>query len=100
MNNKHLLLWKNSPKLHNSFQVPGGWGEWGTFTSCNQPCGGGTKDRVRQCDNPAPINKGRYCDGFPHESESCNAHSCSGNSVCSKNASRFIIFKFCNIYSA
>ncbi|KAK3584782.1 hypothetical protein CHS0354_021242 [Potamilus streckersoni] len=32
--------------------VQGGWGEWGSWTSCSRTCGRGIMYRQRKCDNP------------------------------------------------
>jgi len=41
--------------------VNGNWGEWTSFDTCTVTCGGGTKGRTRQCNNPYPANGGVEC---------------------------------------
>lgn len=52
--------------------IDGGWGEWGPWTECNRPCGGGVQTMERECTNPAPLNKGRYCLGERKKVKMCN----------------------------
>ncbi|XP_046542942.1 coadhesin-like [Haliotis rubra] len=61
-------------------------GQWSTFSAwdatdtCSQPCGGGekTEQRFRLCNNPAPSNGGRQCEGETSETKTvtCNTHPC------------------------
>uniref|UniRef100_A0A3B4XYZ2 SCO-spondin n=1 Tax=Seriola lalandi dorsalis TaxID=1841481 RepID=A0A3B4XYZ2_SERLL len=41
--------------------VDGGWSQWGAWTECSLPCGGGVKFRRRQCDNPSPQSVFTQC---------------------------------------
>ncbi len=50
-------------------KVAGGWSEWST---CSDPCNGGTQTRT--CTNPAPAAGGLACVGST--SQSCNSQSC------------------------
>lgn len=52
--------------------VNGGWGQWGPMSSCSRTCGGGLKYAERECDNPPPANKGRYCIGERRKLATCN----------------------------
>ena len=58
--------------------VDGVWGNWGAFTTCTQLCGGGTKTRSRQCDNPAPAFGGATCAGSANDQQACNTNKCPG----------------------
>ncbi|CAG7721092.1 unnamed protein product, partial [Allacma fusca] len=60
--------------------VDGGWGGWGDYGECSRPCGGGVRRSLRECDNPAPSNGGRYCTGPRVRYESCNTHECDNES--------------------
>ncbi|XP_056012799.1 protocadherin-9-like isoform X2 [Ostrea edulis] len=58
----------------------GEWGTWDTWNSCSVTCGGGTKTRSRECDNPSPHNGGNTC-GYPGpytdtETVNCNTLDC------------------------
>lgn len=55
----------------------GVWGTWTLWTACSRSCGDGIKSRSRACNNPLPSLNGKFCDGEPHEVESCNVKSCS-----------------------
>lgn len=52
--------------------VHGGWGKWGPMSGCSRSCGGGLKFAERECDNPPPANKGRYCIGERKKLAICN----------------------------
>ena len=56
--------------------VDGGWGAWSTYSSCSKTCGGGEKERTRQCDNPTPSNGGAGCLGTSSERSNCNPQTC------------------------
>ena len=49
--------------------IDGGLSEWG---KCSKPCGGGTQ--TRECNNPAPANGGKPCEG--PLSQPCNTQPC------------------------
>ena len=49
--------------------VNGGWSSWGLWT-CDKNTG--EKERVRKCNNPTPINGGRYCLGNHNERGTCS----------------------------
>lgn len=61
-----------------SVPVDGKWGVWGKWTSCSKTCGGGYMSRSRTCNNPAPQNGGRPCQGPSSERTSCNDQKCPG----------------------
>ena len=43
--------------------ISGDWSSWSEWSSCNGTCGGGVRERRRQCDNPAPACGGNTCPG-------------------------------------
>jgi len=56
--------------------VNGNWGCWSDYSSCNQTCGGGQKNRSRSCDNPAPAHGGADCPGKRKMTTDCNTQAC------------------------
>ena len=50
--------------------VDGMWGEWGTWSDCTATCGGGTRDRTRECTGPE--HGGKECEGETSERSTCN----------------------------
>ena len=61
--------------------VDGVWGSWGAFTTCSKKCGGGTKTRVRRCDNPSPAYGGATCVGPANDEQKCNEDKCPGTKL-------------------
>ncbi|PSN50868.1 A disintegrin and metalloproteinase with thrombospondin motifs 12 [Blattella germanica] len=51
------------PSGKRSTAVNGQWGRWSSWTTCTRTCGGGITFSERDCNNPAPMNRGRYCLG-------------------------------------
>ena len=51
-----------------------------SWTPCDAPCGGGTRERNRECNNPPPQNGGEDCVDDDSETENCNEDPCPGNS--------------------
>ena len=60
------------------FPEHGNWGSWSSWEECSQSSNGGTKSRVRQCDDPAPRHGGKECEGVDNEAEKCNEQECPG----------------------
>ena len=64
------------------FAVDGGYGEWGEFSKCTVTCGGGVRQRTRECDNPKTVLPGKTCEeqglGSSEDMETCNVESCPG----------------------
>lgn len=56
--------------------INGVWSNWGSWSSCTVSCGGGNKQRTRQCDNPAPSNGGQQCPGNDQSSTTCSTTPC------------------------
>lgn len=56
--------------------IDGDWSEWGAWSECSVPCGGGVQHRERTCDNPRPSGTGANCQGPSKEERECNIHHC------------------------
>jgi len=57
--------------------VDGGYAPWGAWGECSQTCGNGTKSRTRECTNPPPMNKGKWCTGSDKDVSPCHIQACS-----------------------
>ena len=58
--------------------MDGRWSDWGDWSTCSLPCGGGTQERLRTCTNPPPAYGGAQCSEESKEIRSCNSHPCPG----------------------
>ncbi|XP_074645669.1 properdin-like [Tubulanus polymorphus] len=56
--------------------VDGNWAPWYPWRSCSKSCGGGIQTRFRRCNNPPPMNDGKYCPGNSTSTRSCNERKC------------------------
>ena len=56
--------------------VNGGWTDYGSYSACSHPCGGGNKTRHRGCTNPPPAYGGSNCSGSSVQSMICNTRDC------------------------
>ena len=54
----------------------GEWSTWGEWSGCSVSCDGGTRTRVRTCDNPAPSLLGSPCTGESDQSGDCGTTAC------------------------
>lgn len=52
--------------------VNGNWGQWSSWGDCSVSCGNGVSIRTRLCNNPAPANCGKDCDGSNLDTQQCN----------------------------
>ncbi|XP_078591867.1 SCO-spondin-like [Branchiostoma floridae x Branchiostoma japonicum] len=56
--------------------VAGSWSEWSSWGSCSATCGGGSRQRLRTCTNPAPLHGGTDCQGVSTQTQECNLQEC------------------------
>ena len=56
--------------------IDGMWGVWTPWGACPVSCGGGTRSRTRECDDPAPAHQGENCTGIDNDTENCNEDPC------------------------
>ena len=64
------------------------------WETCDKPCGGGNRSRVRSCTHPPPIGGGDDCEGPWNETLGCNTSPCPG--VLSKVIDASLIHLFDN----
>ncbi|XP_052061953.1 hemicentin-1-like [Mytilus californianus] len=57
--------------------VNGNWGSWGIYGSCSVTCGAGVQMKTRACNDPAPSQNGKPCDGANTSSKNCNMKACA-----------------------
>ena len=62
---------------HCTYIVDGGWSNW-SAGNCSELCDGGTKEKTRNCSNPAPSCGGSKCIGETVETVECNTMPCIG----------------------
>nr|XP_054113288.1 A disintegrin and metalloproteinase with thrombospondin motifs 7 isoform X4 [Callithrix jacchus] len=56
--------------------VDGGWSGWSAWSICSRSCGVGVQSAERQCTQPAPKYKGKYCVGERTRFRLCNLQAC------------------------
>ncbi|XP_039072725.1 A disintegrin and metalloproteinase with thrombospondin motifs 7 [Hyaena hyaena] len=56
--------------------VDGGWSGWSAWSTCSRSCGVGVQRAERQCTQPVPKYKGRYCVGERKRFRLCNLQAC------------------------
>ncbi|XP_060585508.1 uncharacterized protein LOC132741371 [Ruditapes philippinarum] len=94
-----------SEELSDANKEDGKWSSWKNWGSCSASCGGGIQSRLRTCSNPRPSLLGRYCDGSPDETRTCNKRQCeelkvaftANNLDASSSSDTIIVFRSVNI---
>ncbi|XP_068397521.1 hemicentin-1 isoform X4 [Eschrichtius robustus] len=56
--------------------VDGKWTTWTSWSTCTVSCGGGARQRTRDCSDPVPQYGGNKCEGSDVQSDFCNSDSC------------------------
>ncbi|XP_067585037.1 hemicentin-1 isoform X1 [Pseudorca crassidens] len=56
--------------------VDGKWATWTSWSTCTVSCGGGARQRTRDCSDPVPQYGGNKCEGSDVQSDFCNSDSC------------------------
>ena len=58
----------------NSVTCPsdGAWSNWSQWSQCSVSCGRGIKTRIRDCDDPPPVNGGADCTGINIQRTHCH----------------------------
>ncbi|KAM6455045.1 A disintegrin and metalloproteinase with thrombospondin motifs 16 isoform 2-T2 [Liasis olivaceus] len=61
--------------------IHGHWSEWSSWSSCSRTCGGGISHRERNCTNPRPSHRGKFCEDSSRMLKLCNSQKCPPNSI-------------------
>ncbi|XP_062947346.1 A disintegrin and metalloproteinase with thrombospondin motifs 7 [Cynocephalus volans] len=56
--------------------VDGGWSGWSAWSVCSRSCGVGVQSTERQCTQPVPKYRGKYCVGERKRFRLCNLQAC------------------------
>ncbi|XP_023808685.1 A disintegrin and metalloproteinase with thrombospondin motifs 7 [Oryzias latipes] len=56
--------------------IDGGWAPWSEWSACTRTCGAGVQSAERECDNPVPKHRGKYCLGERRRHRICNSAPC------------------------
>ncbi|XP_078498867.1 hemicentin-1 [Lissotriton helveticus] len=56
--------------------VDGKWATWNSWSACGVSCGGGARQRRRECSDPAPQYGGHKCEGNDVQMDFCNSDPC------------------------
>ncbi|TMS13657.1 A disintegrin and metalloproteinase with thrombospondin motifs 7 [Larimichthys crocea] len=57
--------------------VNGGWAPWSEWSACSRTCGAGVQSAHRDCDNPVPKYRGKYCLGERRRIQDLQHHTVS-----------------------
>ncbi|XP_066095968.1 A disintegrin and metalloproteinase with thrombospondin motifs 7 isoform X1 [Saccopteryx bilineata] len=56
--------------------IDGGWSGWSSWSTCSRSCGVGVQSAERQCTQPMPKYKGKYCVGERRRLRLCSLQKC------------------------
>uniref|UniRef100_A0A1W7RCM2 Thrombospondin, type I, domain containing 1 n=1 Tax=Agkistrodon contortrix contortrix TaxID=8713 RepID=A0A1W7RCM2_AGKCO len=56
--------------------VGGSWSTWQAWSSCSATCGGGIRERYRECLMPSPVHMMHGCSGRQQETSPCSLEEC------------------------
>ncbi|XP_047376657.1 hemicentin-1 isoform X4 [Sciurus carolinensis] len=56
--------------------IDGKWTTWASWSACTVSCGGGARQRTRDCSDPVPQYGGSKCEGSEIQSDFCNSDPC------------------------
>ncbi|XP_052807330.1 semaphorin-5B-like isoform X6 [Mya arenaria] len=81
--------------------VNGGWTPWTNYGTCSVTCGGGTQERSRECENPAPQGGGAACSGGDGqeqaESRDCGVDECPADKSVNGGWSPWTNYRACSV---
>ncbi|XP_021494389.1 A disintegrin and metalloproteinase with thrombospondin motifs 7 [Meriones unguiculatus] len=74
--NKWCLNGECVPEGFQPEAVDGGWSGWSAWSVCSRSCGVGVRSAERQCTQPVPKHRGKYCVGERKRFRLCNLPAC------------------------
>ncbi|XP_027266763.1 A disintegrin and metalloproteinase with thrombospondin motifs 7 isoform X1 [Cricetulus griseus] len=74
--NKWCLNGECVPEGFQPEAVDGGWSGWSAWSVCSRSCGVGVRSAERQCTQPVPKHRGKYCVGERKRFRLCNLSPC------------------------
>nr|XP_048683506.1 A disintegrin and metalloproteinase with thrombospondin motifs 8 [Caretta caretta] len=79
--------------------VDGNWGPWSPWGACSRTCGGGVHFSYRDCNDPAPQNGGKYCEGQRAKYQSCRTEECplDGKSFREQQCEKYNSYNFTDL---
>uniref|UniRef100_A0A667ZEZ3 ADAM metallopeptidase with thrombospondin type 1 motif 7 n=1 Tax=Myripristis murdjan TaxID=586833 RepID=A0A667ZEZ3_9TELE len=64
------------PAGYHPESVNGGWAPWSEWSACSRTCGAGVQRAQRDCVNPVPKYRGKYCVGERQRYKICKSTPC------------------------
>uniref|UniRef100_A0A7M6DLR0 Uncharacterized protein n=1 Tax=Clytia hemisphaerica TaxID=252671 RepID=A0A7M6DLR0_9CNID len=75
-NSTALYAERRIKRSHTPVKVDGGFSTWSSWSMCTLSCGIGFSERVRECNNPSPLNGGNPCVGQTLQTRHCYHGAC------------------------